>query len=67
MEPWQAVTVPAGMAHRIRAEMRAVNLCFKQLAAETVLLDKIHERADDPLAERLMFLSLTRSNGGTIQ
>lgn len=38
--PWQAVTVPAGTVHRTRAEMRTVNLCFEELAAETVFLDR---------------------------
>ncbi|MGH9158388.1 MAG: cupin domain-containing protein [Vicinamibacteraceae bacterium] len=39
LERWQAATVPAGMVHRTRAEMRTVNLCFEALAAETVFLD----------------------------
>jgi mannose-6-phosphate isomerase-like protein (cupin superfamily) len=38
--PWQAVTVPAGTVHRTRAEVRTVNLCFEELAAETVFLDR---------------------------
>jgi mannose-6-phosphate isomerase-like protein (cupin superfamily) len=38
--PWQALTVPAGMVHRTRAETRTVNLCFEDLAAETVFLDR---------------------------
>jgi mannose-6-phosphate isomerase-like protein (cupin superfamily) len=38
--PWQAVTVPAGTVHRTRTEMRTVNLCFEELAAETVFLDR---------------------------
>jgi mannose-6-phosphate isomerase-like protein (cupin superfamily) len=39
LEPWQAVTVPAGTVHRTRAEIRTVNLCFEELAADTVFLD----------------------------
>jgi mannose-6-phosphate isomerase-like protein (cupin superfamily) len=38
--PWQAVTVPAGTVHRTSAEMRTVNLCFEELAAETVFLER---------------------------
>jgi mannose-6-phosphate isomerase-like protein (cupin superfamily) len=37
--PWQAVTVPAGVVHRTRAIGRTVNLCFEELAAETVFVD----------------------------
>jgi mannose-6-phosphate isomerase-like protein (cupin superfamily) len=37
--PWQAVTVPAGTIHRTRAVGRTVNLCFEQLAADTVFVD----------------------------
>jgi mannose-6-phosphate isomerase-like protein (cupin superfamily)/GNAT superfamily N-acetyltransferase len=37
--PWQAVTIPAGMIHRTRAIGRTVNLCFEELAADTVFLD----------------------------
>jgi mannose-6-phosphate isomerase-like protein (cupin superfamily) len=40
LEPWQAVTIPAGTVHRTRAEVRTVNLCFEELAAETVFLDQ---------------------------
>ena len=29
LEPWQAVTIPAGTVHRTRAEVRTVNLCFE--------------------------------------
>ncbi len=39
LEPWQAVTVPAGMVHRTRTEGRTVNLCFEELAADTVFVD----------------------------
>jgi mannose-6-phosphate isomerase-like protein (cupin superfamily) len=36
---WQAVTIPAGTVHRTRAIGRTVNLCFEELAAETVFVD----------------------------
>ena len=36
---WQAVTIPAGTIHRTRAIGRTVNLCFEELAAETVFVD----------------------------
>jgi mannose-6-phosphate isomerase-like protein (cupin superfamily) len=37
--PWQAVTIPAGTIHRTRAIGRTVNLCFEELAADTVVID----------------------------
>ena len=40
LDPWQAVTIPAGTVHRTRAEVRTVNLCFEELAAETVFLER---------------------------
>ena len=39
LESWQAVTVPAGTVHRTRTEGRTVNLCFEELAADTVFVD----------------------------
>jgi mannose-6-phosphate isomerase-like protein (cupin superfamily) len=39
LEPWQAVTVPAGTVHRTRTEGRTVNLCFEELAAATVFVE----------------------------
>jgi len=39
LEPWQAITVPAGTVHRTRAETRTVNLCFEDLGADTVFLE----------------------------
>ncbi len=39
LEPWQAVTVPAGTVHRTRAETRTVNLCFEHLGADTVFVE----------------------------
>ena len=37
--PWQTVTIPAGTIHRTRAIGRTVNLCFEELAADTVFVD----------------------------
>jgi len=37
--PWQAVTIPAGTIHRTRAIGRTVNLCFEELAADTLFVD----------------------------
>lgn len=37
--PWQAVTIPAGTVHRTRAIRRTVNLCFEELAADTVFVE----------------------------
>ena len=39
LTPWQAVTIPAGTMHRTRALGRTVNLCFEELAADTVFVD----------------------------
>jgi mannose-6-phosphate isomerase-like protein (cupin superfamily) len=39
LEPWQSVTIPANTVHRTRAVTRTVNLCFEELAAETVFLE----------------------------
>ena len=37
---WQCATLPAGMVHRTRpVGGRSVNLCFEELAAETVFVD----------------------------
>jgi mannose-6-phosphate isomerase-like protein (cupin superfamily) len=36
---WQAVTIPAGTIHRTRAIGRTVNVCFEELAADTVFVD----------------------------
>lgn len=38
LKPQQAVTVPAGVVHRTRAEQRTVSLCFEALAAPTVFV-----------------------------
>jgi mannose-6-phosphate isomerase-like protein (cupin superfamily) len=37
--PWQAVTIPAGTIHRTRAIGRVVNLCFEELATDTIFMD----------------------------
>ena len=39
LERWQSVVVPAGAVHRTRGIGRTVNLCFEDLAAETVFVD----------------------------
>lgn len=38
--PWQMMTIPAKTIHRTRAIGRTVNLCFEELAAETVFVEK---------------------------
>ncbi len=40
LSPWQSVTIPAGVVHRTRAIGRTVNLCFEEVAAETVFTEK---------------------------
>jgi mannose-6-phosphate isomerase-like protein (cupin superfamily) len=40
LEPWQSVVVPAATVHRTRAVGRTVNLCFEDLAADTVFVDR---------------------------
>lgn len=39
LRPWQSVTIPAGTLHRTRAEGRTVNLCFEELAAQTIFVE----------------------------
>jgi mannose-6-phosphate isomerase-like protein (cupin superfamily) len=39
LTPWQSVTIPATVVHRTRAIGRTVNLCFEELAAETIFLE----------------------------
>lgn len=43
LHAWESVTVPAMTVHRTRAIGRTVNLCFEELGAETVFV----ERASD--------------------
>ena len=38
--PWQSVVVPAGTVHRTRGVGRTVNMCFEDLAADTVFVDR---------------------------
>lgn len=38
LSPWQCATIPAGLVHRTRPVGRSVNLCFEELAAETVFV-----------------------------
>jgi mannose-6-phosphate isomerase-like protein (cupin superfamily) len=40
LAPWQSVVVPAGTIHRTRAVGRTVNLCFEDLGAATVFVDR---------------------------
>jgi hypothetical protein len=40
LEQWQSVVVPAGVVHRTRGIGRTVNLCFEDLAADTVFVDR---------------------------
>ena len=40
LNPWQSVVVPAGTVHRTRGVGRTVNLCFEDLAADTVFVDR---------------------------
>src|SRR5580704_3191697 len=37
--PRQSITIPANSVHRTSAATRTVNLCFEQVAAETVLVE----------------------------
>lgn len=39
IRPSEIDTVPAGVVHRMRAQVRTVNLCFEQLDGETVFVD----------------------------
>jgi mannose-6-phosphate isomerase-like protein (cupin superfamily) len=39
LQPWQCVTIPAGVRHRTRALGRTTNLCVEELGAETVFVD----------------------------
>jgi mannose-6-phosphate isomerase-like protein (cupin superfamily) len=40
LAPWQSVVIPAGTVHRTRGVGRTVNLCFEDLAADTVFVDR---------------------------
>jgi mannose-6-phosphate isomerase-like protein (cupin superfamily) len=39
LHPWDSVTVPARTVHRTRAIGRTINVCFEEMAAETVFVD----------------------------
>ena len=39
LSPWQSITIPKGVVHRTRAIGRTVNLCFEEVAAETVFTE----------------------------
>ena len=39
LQPWQCVTIPAGVRHRTRAVGRTTNLCFEKLGAEMIFVD----------------------------
>ena len=41
LKPWQCVVIPAGTIHRTRGMGRTVNLCFEDLAADTVFVDHV--------------------------
>ena len=43
LHPWESVTIPMMTIHRTRAIGRTVNLCFEELSAETIFV----ERAED--------------------
>jgi len=40
LRPWQSTVVPAGTVHRTRGVGRTVNLCFEDLAADTLFVDR---------------------------
>lgn len=40
LQPWQIVVVPAGQIHRTRGIGRTVNLCFEDLSADTIFVDR---------------------------
>ncbi|HEV8158580.1 MAG TPA: cupin domain-containing protein [Pyrinomonadaceae bacterium] len=46
LHPWQSVTIPAMTVHRTRAVGRTVNLCFEELAAETVFVEQTADTDD---------------------
>ena len=46
LTPWQCATVQAGLVHKTRPVGRSVNLCFEDLAAETVFVDSPETSSD---------------------
>lgn len=47
LERWQSVVVPAGIIHRTRGIGHTVNLCFEDLAADTVFVDHATQPAHE--------------------
>jgi mannose-6-phosphate isomerase-like protein (cupin superfamily) len=43
LHPWESVTIPAMIVHRTRAIGRTVNLCFEELSAETIFVERAGE------------------------
>jgi mannose-6-phosphate isomerase-like protein (cupin superfamily) len=43
LHPWESVTIPAMTVHRTRAIGRTVNLCFEELSAETIFVDRAED------------------------
>lgn len=46
LSPWQSITIPRAIVHRTRAIGRTVNLCFEEVAAETVFTEVIDLHAE---------------------
>lgn len=46
LRPWESVTVPAMTVHRTRAIGRTVNLCFEELAAEIIFVERPADTAN---------------------
>ncbi len=40
VHPGECVTIPAGTVHRTRASGRTVNVCFEELQAQTVFVER---------------------------
>ena len=40
LQQWESVTIPAMTIHRTRAIGRTVNLCFEELGAETIFVER---------------------------
>lgn len=47
LSPWQSVMIPAGVVHRTRAVGRTVNLCFEEIAAETIFVEGVGNTNSD--------------------
>ena|SRR5437870_9327948 len=46
LHPWQSVTIPTMTVQRTRAIGRTVNLCFEELAAETIFVEAMADTVD---------------------